>query len=145
MKLAAASGCVFLLGMMMALASTAVAQSKGDANGQNTTGTQNVTVEGLIRDLACPIQNQKATATDFNVDCAIACAKAGSPLILLTKAGDIYFPITDQMPDADQHNKLMPYVGKYVRVTGTVFERNGTRAIVIQKMIELKDVKLKME
>lgn len=145
MKLAAARGWVFLLGMMMALAGTAIAQSKSDTSAEETSGTKNVTVEGLIRDLACPIQNKKATATDLNLDCAIACAKAGSPLILLTKTGDIYFPITDQMPDADQHDKLMPYIGKYVRVTGTVFERNGTRAIVIQKMTELKDVKLKME
>lgn len=145
MKLAAARGCMVLLGMMMALAGPAAGQSKSDTSAPDTSGTPNVTVEGLIRDLACPIQNHKATATDFNLDCALACAKAGSPLILMTKAGDLYFPITDQMPDSDQHNKLMPYVGKYVRVTGTVYERNGTRAIVIQKMTELKDVKLKTE
>jgi hypothetical protein len=39
----------------------------------------------------------------------------------------------------------MPFVGKYVRVSGTVFTRNGARAIVIKDIHELKDVKLKTD
>jgi hypothetical protein len=100
-------------------------------------------VQGLVRDVACPIQNHKSTATDFNLDCALACARSGSPLIILTRTGDIYFPISDQMPDPDQRAKLMPFVGKFVAATGTVYTRNGTRTIVIQNIKELKDVKLK--
>jgi hypothetical protein len=100
-------------------------------------------VQGLVRDVACPIQNHKSTATDFNLDCALACARSGSPLIILTRTGDIYFPISDQMPDPDQRAKLMPFVGKFVTATGTVYTRNGTRTIVIQNIKELKDVKLK--
>ncbi len=34
----------------------------------------------------------------------------------------------------------MPFVGKYVRVTGIAFERNGTRAIVISEITEMKEV-----
>lgn len=37
----------------------------------------------------------------------------------------------------------MPFVGKFVAATGTVYTRNGTRTIVIQNIKELKDVKLK--
>ena len=66
-------------------------------------------MQGLVRDVACPIQNHKSTATDFNLDCALACARSGSPLIILTRSGDIYFPISDQMPDPDQRAKLMPF------------------------------------
>ena len=101
------------------------------------------TIEGLVRDVACPIQNRKATATDFNLDCALACAKAGSPLIILTKDGEIYTPISDQMPDPSQREKLMSLVGKYVRASGTVYTRRGTRAIVIQQLTELQNVHLK--
>lgn len=100
------------------------------------------TIEGLVRDVACPIQNHQSTSTDFDLDCALACAKAGSPLIILTKEGDIYFPMSDQMPDPSQREKMMPFVGKQVRVTGTVYRRNGTRAIVIKEMTELKGVKV---
>lgn len=61
-------------------------------------------VEGLVRDVACPIQNHESTATNFSLDCALACARSGSPLIILTKAGDIYFPISDKMPDQANDN-----------------------------------------
>jgi hypothetical protein len=83
--------------------------------------------EGVVRDVACPIQNPKSTATNFNLECAVACAKSGSPLIILTKEGNSYFPISDEMPDPDQREKLKPFVGNFVRATGTVFERNGIR------------------
>jgi DNA/RNA endonuclease YhcR with UshA esterase domain len=46
------------------------------------------------------------------------------------------------MPDEDQQQKLMPLLGKYVRVSGRLYERNGTRAIVIDQIEELKDVHL---
>jgi hypothetical protein len=101
-----------------------------------------VTIEGLVRDIACPIQNLEAKATDFNLQCALECARHGSPLIIQTADGDLYIPISDAMPDTDQREKLMPFVGKYVRASGTVFERKGTRAIVISEIKELKDVHL---
>lgn len=28
------------------------------------------TIEGLVRDLSCPIQNKQSTATRFNLECA---------------------------------------------------------------------------
>lgn len=102
-----------------------------------------MTVEGLVRDAACPMQNHKSTATQFNLECALACAKAGSPLVILTNTDEMYFPMKDKMPDdANEREKLLPYVGKYVRVSGTVFRRNGTRTIVIKSISEMKDVKL---
>jgi hypothetical protein len=101
-----------------------------------------VAIEGLVRDIACPIQNPKAKATDFNLQCALECARHGSPLIIQTEDGELYLPISDSMPDEDQHAKLMPFVGKYVRARGTVFERKGTHAIVLSEIKELKDVHL---
>jgi hypothetical protein len=101
-----------------------------------------MTIEGLVRDVACPMLNHKSTATHFNLDCAVACARAGSPLVVLTKRDEIYFPMTDQMPDSSQREKLMPFVGKYVRITGQVRRRNGTRTIVIRTIVEMKSVKL---
>jgi hypothetical protein len=104
-----------------------------------------VTIQGLVRDLACPIQNKKASARVFNLKCAQDCAKLGSPLIVLTDDGTLYTPISESMPDKDQRERLMPFVGKYVRVTGPVFERNGTHAIAIQTIEELKNVPLKTD
>lgn len=103
------------------------------------------TIEGLVRDVACPIQNREATATHLSMRCLVACAKAGSPLVILTKDGDLYLPISDKMPDTDQRQRLMPFLGKYVRASGIVYERKGTHAIVINEISELKDVHLTIE
>ena len=103
------------------------------------------TIEGLVRDIACPIQNLDGNATHLSMKCALACARAGSPIAILTKDGDLYLPISEKMPDYGQRQKLVPFVGKYVRVDGIVFERNGTHAIVITKIAEMKEVHVTLE
>ncbi len=77
--------------------------------------------------------------------CALGCVKAGSPLAILTKNGDLYLPISDKMPDYGQRQRLMPFVGKYVRASGTAFERNGTHAIVITEITEMKEVHVTLD
>jgi hypothetical protein len=99
-----------------------------------------MTIEGAVRDLACPIQNPAGTATSFSLQCTLDCVKHGSPIIILTKDGLIYFPISADMPDSSQREKMMPFVGKYVQASGPVFTRNGTNAIAITQIKELKDV-----
>lgn len=98
------------------------------------------TIEGLVRDVACPVQNLDGNATSMSMECVMGCVKGGSPIAILTKGGDLYLPISDKMPDYDQRQKLMPFVGKYVRASGIVFERHGTRAIVIADIEEMKEV-----
>lgn len=102
----------------------------------------NQTISGLVRDIACPIQNKQSTARRFNRDCALGCARQGSPLAVLTDDGTMYLPISASMPDTDQRAKLMPFVGKYVQVVGDVYERNGLRAIVIKQIKEDPSVKV---
>jgi hypothetical protein len=128
------------LGVVLAPASVLFAQTK--APSKPAPISYKATIEGLVRDVACPMQNHASTSTDFNLKCALECAKAGSPLIILTKSGDIYFPMSDVMPDPSQREKMMPFVGKQVRATGVVYRRNGTRTIVIKEMVELKGVKV---
>ena len=103
------------------------------------------TIEGLVRDIACPMQNLDGDATHLSLKCVRECVKAGSPIGILTKDGELYLPISDKMPDYSQRKKLMPFVGKYVQVKGIAFERNGTRAIVITDIREMKGVHLTLE
>jgi hypothetical protein len=103
------------------------------------------TIEGLVRDIACPIQNLDGDATHLSLTCVRDCVKAGSPIGILTKDGELYLPISDKMPDYSQRQKLMPFVGKYVRVKGISFERNGTHAIVITEITEMKEVHLTLQ
>jgi hypothetical protein len=106
------------------------------AGGQMASHSDGVpgSIEGLVRDIACPIANKEATATKFDLQCALACAKNGSPLIILTEEGTLYMPISESMPDKDQRKRLMPFLGKYVKATGQLFERNGTHAIAIKEV-----------
>jgi hypothetical protein len=121
----------------------AVSRISGSTTSADTTSHESkVTIEGLVRDIACTIQNLEAKATAFNLECALECARHGSPLVIQTPDGELYIPISDTMPDTDQREKLMPFVGKYVQAIGTVFERKGTRAIVIKEIKEMKDVHL---
>ena len=103
------------------------------------------TIEGLVRDLACPIQNLDGTATNLSLKCVRECVRGGSPVVILTADGHLYFPISDKMPDTDQRQQLMPFVGKYVRASGSVFERTGTHAIVITEIKEMKEIHLRFE
>lgn len=143
MRLATACRTAVLLGITLSLASVSYSQATDQA--KETKTEYKATIEGLVRDVACPIQNHKATATEFNLECAKECAKGGSPLIILTRSGDIYTPISSTMPDVSQNEKLMPFLGKFVRVSGTVYMRNGTRAITLEKIEEMKNVKLNTE
>lgn len=81
----------------------------------------------------------------LELKCVRDCLKAGSPIRILTKHGELYLPISDKMPDYSQKKKLMPFVGKYVQVKGISFERNGTHAIVITDIREMKGVHLTLE
>ncbi len=75
-------------------------------------------IEGLVRDIACPMQNLDGDATHLSLKCVRDCVNAGSPIGILTKDGALYLPISDKMPDYSQRKKLMPFVGKYVQVKG---------------------------
>jgi hypothetical protein len=93
-------------------------------------------VVGLVRDIACPLQNTKSTTTSYSKDCIVQCAKAGSPLGILTADGTTYLPVTTTMPDMGQE-QLKAYVGEMVEAKGKVFERNGGHAIEIKEIHKL--------
>jgi hypothetical protein len=59
--------------------------------------------------------------------------------VVLTKDEQVYHPISAEMPDVDVRNKLMPFVGKLVRVTGHVYARGGSTAISVEKIEEIPD------
>jgi hypothetical protein len=73
------------------------------------------TVEGLVRDISCAIQNPRATAMNLNMQCTLECARNGAALIILTKDGALYVPMSNATPDKDERSQLMPFVGKYVK------------------------------
>ena len=88
-----------------------------------------VTVKGYVLDSACAFT--KSLDKPISKQCATACAKAGSPLVILAEDGTIYWPIADTTPSSGQNAKLLPFAGEKVRASGKAYDRGGSKAIVI--------------
>jgi hypothetical protein len=93
---------------------------------------KSATVKGYVLDSACAFT--KGLKKPISADCATACAKAGSPLVILSENGTIYWPIADTTPSAGQNDKLLPFAGQKVIVNGKTYERGGSTALVIDKI-----------
>src|SRR5689334_4809635 len=90
------------------------------------------TVKGYVIDSACTFT--KGLKKPVSAECAQACAKAGSPLVILADTGSIYWPTTDAMPATSQNGKLLPFAGKRVVASGKEYDRGGSKALVIEKI-----------
>ncbi len=93
---------------------------------------KSASVNGYVLDSACAFT--KDLKKPISSQCAQACARAGSPLVILADSGTIYWPIADTTPSAGQNEKLMPFAGQRVTASGKVFARGGSTAIVIEKI-----------
>ena len=96
-----------------------------------------ITVKGFVLDSACAFT--KGLKKPISAQCAVACAKAGSPLVILADNGTIYWPIADTTPSSGQNGKLLPFAGQKVSASGKVFQRGGSSALVIEKIEPLAD------
>jgi hypothetical protein len=97
------------------------------------------TIKGYVLDSACAFT--KNLKKPISPECAVSCAKAGSPLVILSDDGTIYWPISDATPSSGQNDKLLPFAGQKVTASGKVFERGGSRALVIDKIEPLSSPK----
>ena len=94
--------------------------------------SQSVSIHGWVLDSACAIT--KGLEKPISRNCALKCAKAGSPLVILTDDGDIYWPIADKTPSAGQNERLLPFAGERVTASGKAYTRGGSHAIVLEKI-----------
>ena len=115
------------LGMGITLALVlAIGIDVGRAEGKSST------VKGYVLDSACALT--KNLSKPISADCAVACAKAGSPLVILADDGTIYWPISDTKPAKGQNDRVMPFAGQKVSAQGTVYTKGGSHGIVIEKI-----------
>jgi len=97
---------------------------------------KSVTVEGYVLDSACAFT--KGLEKPISRDCAVACAKEGSQLVILAKDGAIYWPIDSAMPAKGQNARLLEFAGNRVTATGKLYERGGSHALVIETIAAAK-------
>lgn len=114
--------CAWILFVLVALTSTGL-------QAEDKTST---TVKGYVLDSACAfVKNLKKP---ISADCAVSCAKAGSPLVILADDGKLYWPISNTMPATGQNERLLKLAGQRVTATGTAYEKGGSHALVIDKI-----------
>jgi hypothetical protein len=97
-----------------------------------------VSIVGYVRDSGCVHRYREFIKPAPN-GCAEECVRAGSPIVILTKKAEVYHPISAEIPDVDVRQKLLPFVGKLVKVTGHVYGRGGSSAISLEQIEEIKE------
>ena len=108
--------------LLLAGAGLALAQHDHDDTAKSTTFT------ALVVDSGCFMSHD--SKGDKHVSCATACAKAGVPLALLDDSGKLFIPVAAD--HKNQNAKLMPFIEKRVKVTGTLMEKGGVQGFVIK-------------
>ena len=95
-----------------------------------------ITVEGYVLDSACAFT--KNLEKPISRECALACAKEGSQLVIMTKDGTIYWPIDSATPAKGQNARLLEFAGSRVTATGKLYDRGGSHALVIEQIAASK-------
>ncbi len=87
-----------------------------------------ISLIGTVVDTGCYVSHD--SKGDSHLKCAEACAKSGVPLAILDDHGMLYLPIA--VEHKNQNAKLMPFIEKKVKVTGTVLEKGGLKGLAIK-------------
>ena len=96
------------------------------------------TVKGQIVDQTCYMKDKASNAGKDHkmatavTDCAVACAKKGAPMALLTSDGKVY-QITGDLA-ANMNEKIVPHVAHTVEITGDVTSANGKNTIAASNL-----------
>src|SRR4051812_42350863 len=105
---------------------------------QSTKEEAPVSIVGYLRDNGC-VHRFREVVKPLPNGCVEACVRAGSPLLVLTKDEQVYHPISPEMPDVDVRQKLLPFAGKLIKITGHVYTRGGSNAISLEQIEEVKE------
>ncbi len=96
------------------------------------------TIVGYVRDSGC-VHRFHEVVKPLPNGCLEACVRAGSPLVILSKSEEVFHPVSDEMPDVDVRAKLLPFAGKFVKVTGKIYDRGGSKAITLERIEEVRE------
>lgn len=123
----AAINLVLALAFLVPAAAVADAQTPGP-------GDETIRMKAQVIDLSClTVHNLKGE--DHRM-CAQVCADQGVPLALLGEDGNIYHPVSMEMPSSgtELNAKLRPHAERTVTVAGKLVERAGSKGIIIESI-----------
>jgi hypothetical protein len=96
------------------------------------------TVTGKVIDVSCYKLDKTNASNDHKMphgdmkDCAVACAKMGQPMALLTTDGKVY-QLAGGLA-ADKNAKIIAHIAHTVEVTGDVTEKDGTMLLAADSL-----------
>jgi hypothetical protein len=106
------------------------------------TSAKTETVKGKIVDESCYNMDKANNAgLDHKMpkgdtkDCAIACAKGGRPMAVLTPDGKLY-ELAGGLA-ADKNAKIIPHIGHTVEVTGDVMDHGGGKMMITADTLKM--------
>lgn len=102
-----------------------------NAMAQEKTAAASQTLKGEVVDLSCYMDH--GAHGDGHKKCAESCIKKGLPAGLLTSDGQLYL-LVENHSEAKSYAKLSGYAAENVAVTGTVFDKNGMKAISVNEV-----------
>ena len=89
-------------------------------------------VTGEVIDSACYIKS--GAKGEGHAKCAQGCADAGIPLAILEDGTNKVVWVASKQDMETPNDKLKPYAGKKVKVTGTWAERGGAKLLVVDSV-----------
>ena len=90
------------------------------------------TVVGHVVDLACYIGH--GSIGESHRECAATCARSGIPLAILDQTtGTLYLPLAKDH-HAPANKVLLPFVEQDVKVSGTIVQKDGLKAITLNEI-----------
>lgn len=103
--------------------------AKGEKKSAKTT-----TVTGEVVDVSCYLAHGEKGRGEEHASCAVACAKAGGPLGILTKDKKLYVSVLPDDHSTGPNAQLIDHVGHQVPTTGIVRAKGGVNGIMISKV-----------
>jgi hypothetical protein len=116
---------------LVLLLSTGLTWAQGKSMGKmmSKQKAKEVSLTGEVVDVSCYLQS--GARGEGHKDCAVACAKAGGPLGILTKSGKLYVSVLPDDHSAGPNQKLMDYIAENVTVKGVVRTKGGVNGLMI--------------
>ncbi len=94
--------------------------------------SKKATITGQVVGTTCYLVHE--SKGEQHLECATECAEKGIPLAILESgSGQLYLPLAS-CHHAAANGQLMPFIEKKVKVTGVVIEKNGMKAIMMEKV-----------
>jgi len=87
-----------------------------------------ITLTGTVVDTGCYLTHDSKGPD--HASCAMACAKNGVPLAIVDGSGKMYISVASDHQNPNL--KLMNFIEKKVKVTGTLLQKGGVSGIAIK-------------